>query len=36
MIKELYEPAELEIIAFQTEDVIATSGEEDELPRDKY
>ena len=26
MKKELYEPAELEIIAFQTEDVIATSG----------
>ena len=36
MKKKLYERAELEIIAFQTEDVIATSGEEDELPRDKY
>ena len=32
MIKELYERTELEIIAFQTDDVITTSGrEEDEL-----
>ena len=30
MKKERYEAAELEIIRFQTADVITTSGEEDE------
>ena len=35
MKKELYELAELEIIVFHSEDVIATSGEEDELPKNK-
>lgn len=32
MNKEIYERTELEIIQFQTEDVIMTSGEDDELP----
>ena len=36
MIKESYERTELEIIKFQTEDVITTSGrEEDETSRIK-
>ena len=32
MNKEKYDRAELEIIKFQAEDVICTSGEDDELP----
>ena len=32
MHKEKYEHTELEIIKFHTEDVITTSGEDDELP----
>ena len=32
MIKEKYERSKLEIIEFHTEDVITTSGEDDELP----
>ena len=32
MKKEKYERSELEIIKFHTEDVITTSGEDDELP----
>ena len=32
MNKEIYERAELEVIKFQTQDVIMTSGEDDELP----
>ena len=32
MIKEKYERSKLEIIKFHTEDVITTSGEDDELP----
>lgn len=35
MMKEKYEHTELEIIRFQTEDVIMTSGEDDE-PEDDY
>lgn len=30
MKKEEYEPMELEVIRFETEDVICTSGEDDE------
>ncbi len=32
MNKEKYDRTELEIIEFQTKDVICTSGEDDELP----
>ena len=32
MKKEMYERAELEMIRFQTEDIICTTGEDDELP----
>ena len=38
MDREKYEPAELEIIKFQTEDIITTSSidyEDDETPRIK-
>lgn len=33
MNKEPYEHTELEILSFQTEDVIVTSGEDDETER---
>jgi len=34
-MKEVYEPAEMEVVEFENEDVITTSGvPEDELPPD--
>ena len=36
MDRELYERTELEIIKFQTNDFITTSGEEDELNERVY